>query len=78
MHKGHLSFKPGWVRMSIHPLMTNEEIEFILDAIEQVALHYQEWKTDYLYDEATNEYHHKSYSDATMQAVDSWYGEKLV
>jgi selenocysteine lyase/cysteine desulfurase len=78
MHKGHLSFKPGWVRMSIHPLMTNEEIEFILDAIEQVALNYQEWKTDYLYDEATNEYHHKTYCDAAANTVESWYEQSLV
>ena len=49
IHQGDLSCKPGWIRMSVHPVMTDEEIRFILDAIEQVALHYNEWKQDYIY-----------------------------
>src|ERR1700748_1067533 len=31
---GHLHSKPGWVRLSIHPTMTDAAIDFILDAIE--------------------------------------------
>lgn len=78
MHKGHLSCKPGWVRMSIHPVMTNKEVEFILDAIEQVAKNYSEWKNDYEYDESLNEYHHKHFIDSSAKTVDSWYRKKLV
>jgi selenocysteine lyase/cysteine desulfurase len=73
MHKGHLSCKPGWVRMSIHPVMTNEEIVYILEAIEQVATHYSEWKEDYQYNEQTNEYSHKSFKETLENLVDDWY-----
>jgi len=77
MHEGDLSCKPGWVRMSVHPVMTNEEVEFIINAIEQVALHYQEWKKEYVYDADTNEYHHGSYMDDTAAEVNQWFEKSL-
>ncbi|MFZ1455441.1 MAG: aminotransferase class V-fold PLP-dependent enzyme, partial [Saprospiraceae bacterium] len=41
--KGFLANKPGWIRMSIHPTTTNDEMDFILNALEQLCLHHQEW-----------------------------------
>ena len=38
--------KPGWVRLSLHPITTNEELEFICDAVQQVALNYKKWRKD--------------------------------
>ncbi len=73
IHNGDLSCKPGWIRMSIHPVMTNEEVIAILDAIEQVALHYWEWKEDYEYDSAKNEYQHKTFKDNISETVNSWF-----
>lgn len=78
IHKGDLSCKPGWIRMSVHPVMTNTEINFILDAIEQVALHYHEWKKEYVYEPDTNEYHHASYQDKMNLLVNSWFEKKLL
>lgn len=77
IHKGDLSCKPGWVRMSVHPVMTNEEITYMLDAIEQVAIHYTEWKNDYIYEPDTNEYHHQSFKDEINTRVDEWFNLKL-
>ena len=54
--EGDLSCKPGWVRLSIHPTMTDEEMDFILDAIEITVQGYGEWRRDYVYDPATNEF----------------------
>jgi selenocysteine lyase/cysteine desulfurase len=34
---GDLRSKPGWVRLSLHPTMTDEEIDYIADAVEMVA-----------------------------------------
>eukprot|EP00916_Digyalum_oweni_P001385 GHVL01002711.1.p1 GENE.GHVL01002711.1~~GHVL01002711.1.p1 ORF type:complete len:365 (+),score=41.16 GHVL01002711.1:569-1663(+) len=34
---GCLVDKPGWVRMSLHPTMTNLEVEYICNAIEEVC-----------------------------------------
>lgn len=53
---GDLSVKPGWVRLSIHPTMTDEEIDFILDAIESVASNFGCWGEEYRYDPHSNEY----------------------
>jgi len=35
--RGAIQSKPGWVRLSLHPTMTDDEIEFIADAVEMVA-----------------------------------------
>jgi hypothetical protein len=77
LHKGDLSCKPGWIRMSIHPVMTNEEVLYVLDAIEQVVLHYQEWKKDYVYDADTNEFHFQSFVDPAHEQVNEWFSKPL-
>jgi selenocysteine lyase/cysteine desulfurase len=38
---GDLSLKPGWIRMSTHPTMTNKDVEFIVSAIEELAKNHQ-------------------------------------
>lgn len=57
---GDLSEKPGWVRMSLHPTMTNEEVYLIIDAIREIVKNINEWKNDYRYDAAKNEFYHIS------------------
>ncbi|MDG1332720.1 MAG: aminotransferase class V-fold PLP-dependent enzyme [Crocinitomicaceae bacterium] len=39
--------KPGWIRMSIHPTMSNEEVNYIMDSIEGLAKNHIEWSKDY-------------------------------
>ena len=34
---GDLSRKPGWIRLSLHPTMTNEEVVTVCDAVEEIA-----------------------------------------
>jgi selenocysteine lyase/cysteine desulfurase len=53
---GDLSAKPGWIRISIHPTMSNDEVEYMMYAIELTAVHLQEWSKDYCYNMVTNEY----------------------
>ena len=48
--------KPGWVRVSLHPTMTDQELEYILDAIAEVVMKGQEWGVDYRYEPGNNEY----------------------
>ncbi|RFS24709.1 aminotransferase class V-fold PLP-dependent enzyme [Chitinophaga silvatica] len=60
---GDLSSKPGWIRLSVHPTMTNAEIHFILDALEITIENIQEWEKDYYYDRYTNEYYYKNTID---------------
>ena len=53
---GDYSEKPGWVRMSIHPTMTNDEIYFICDSINQTVKNISSWEKDYHYNSSKNEY----------------------
>ncbi|HTF21892.1 MAG TPA: aminotransferase class V-fold PLP-dependent enzyme [Chryseolinea sp.] len=66
IQSGDMSFKPGWIRLSIHPTMTNQEIEFIMDAIESVVFRFREWMTDYTYDTSSNEYISKEETPHTL------------
>lgn len=47
---GVCASKPGWIRMSIHPTMTNAEVGYIMDSIEQLALNSSKWLNDYTLD----------------------------
>ena len=40
--------KPGWVRVSFHPTMTDTEVHFICDAIAEISKKGNEWAADYL------------------------------
>ena len=71
--EGCLMERPGWIRMSIHPTMTNEEIVFICDAIKQVATNYTAWEKDYLYDSAKNEYVHKGNYEIEKSITKDWF-----
>lgn len=75
---GDLSEKPGWIRMSIHPIMSNEELEHVLDAIEQVYYHHEEWSRDYVYNLHTNEYTCNQDTGYETQLVDRWFNRELL
>jgi selenocysteine lyase/cysteine desulfurase len=73
IRSGDLSGKPGWVRLSVHPTMTNAEIEFIMDAVEAVAYHFRELGKDYTYDPLTNEYSFSEIRETDPDIVDQWF-----
>jgi selenocysteine lyase/cysteine desulfurase len=70
---GDLSNKPGWVRLSIHPTMTNAEINFILDAIEITVANIQEWEKDYYYDNSSNEYFFNGEVNTMHRKISGWF-----
>lgn len=72
---GDLSEKPGWIRMSVHPIMTDEEIDYIIKSIESLAHHFEQWKKDYLYDPHTNEFVHATFVDQLEDRVANWFDE---
>jgi len=67
INRGDLTEKPGWIRMSIHPTQTDEEINFILDSIEAVVLNKEEWSKDYEYHPKTNEFIHRYFRPNEME-----------
>ncbi|WP_445454203.1 aminotransferase class V-fold PLP-dependent enzyme [Flavobacterium sp. 25HG05S-40] len=70
---GDLIKKPGWIRMSIHPTTTSEEIKMVCDSIKALAQNHQEWSKDYQYDSATNEFAHKNSLHQEKAMVKSWF-----
>lgn len=53
---GDLSTKPGWVRFSLHPIMTNDEIFMFANALKEITINIKEWRKDYIYDTSSNDY----------------------
>ena len=54
--RGDLTEKPGWVRISLHPTMTDDEARYIGDAVVQVIRNYKEWGEDYLFHPKSGEF----------------------
>ncbi len=73
INTGDFSDKPGWVRMSVHPTMTNDEIYFIADAIQQIVANIDEWKKDYTYSSHNNEFYHISKNGKEEDEIKSWF-----
>ena len=73
IRSGDLFDKPGWIRLSVHPCMNSAEIDFIMDAIELTACHYQEWMKDYTYDRVSNEYIFNGTDTKAQDKVESWF-----
>ena len=70
---GDLSMKPGWVRLSLHPTMTDDELLYITDAIGQIAEKGSEWAKDYSYDSHTNEFRHNKFPDSQTSNHLNWF-----
>jgi selenocysteine lyase/cysteine desulfurase len=70
---GDLSEKPGWVRLSLHPVMTNQEVAYIIDAIKQVATNSERWKSFYQYSLQTNEYHPIKETHHMKNKLQDWF-----
>ena len=73
INTGDLSQKPGWVRVSLHPTMRNNELYFIADAIKQIAENHIEWQKDYDYDKHSNEFKHKHEIISAQEKVKEWF-----
>ena len=65
--------KPGWVRLSIHPTITNQELDFICDALRELHQNIEEWAKDYEYDSVKNDYVHKSVESIEKRLVKEWF-----
>ena len=55
---GNCSSKPGWIRLSIHPTHTNDEIKYMMGAVKQLAENYQDWENEYNIDYVSGKIKH--------------------
>ncbi len=70
---GNLSEKPGWVRVSIHPTMTNEELYFITKAIKQTVENINTRKKDYYFDTESGEFFHNKEARRKQEDFCKWF-----
>jgi selenocysteine lyase/cysteine desulfurase len=73
INEGDLTNKPGWIRMSIHPTTTSEEIQLVCDAIIDLAENFTTWQEDYVYNPAKNDFNHKNDMRPEVEMVKSWF-----
>jgi selenocysteine lyase/cysteine desulfurase len=68
--------RPGWVRMSIHPTTTDDDLAYMIDALRQIRQHASEWEAEYTYDPHTNEFRYKGSNGQVQQLVERWFSLK--
>jgi hypothetical protein len=59
IRKGFSGVKPGWCRISLHYVMDDIEVQFIIDAVNFVARHGHRFLPDYNFDLHTGAWLHK-------------------
>ncbi len=73
--EGKLKERPGWVRMSIHPTLTNKEVVYVCDSIKEVAEKHSEWGKDYSYKKEINGFVHHSNPKTALKIVEKWFAK---
>lgn len=63
INHGDLSEKPGWVRISLHPTLTVEEVTTIAESVHTVLNNYDRWQQDYIFEPKTGEFHHRTWKN---------------
>lgn len=63
INSGDLTEKPGWVRISLHPTMSEEEVNVIAGAVHEVLNNYERWQEDYILNPHTAEFHHRNWKN---------------
>jgi selenocysteine lyase/cysteine desulfurase len=75
--QGDLTNKPGWIRLSIHPTMSNADVHAVCDAVENLTRYHATWSKDYQYNPLTNDFTHAKHSDANWSdTIDNWFEMK--
>lgn len=73
INTGDLSDKPGWIRISLHPTMTDQEVHAIVHALIEIHRNHKKWEKDYKYLRKRNEYVHKNRPADPVEKVKNWF-----
>jgi selenocysteine lyase/cysteine desulfurase len=71
--KGCNTQKPGWVRLSLHPTITSDELDFVCKSLQELSENIEAWSNDYMYDSLKNDYAHKTVKPIEKELVSSWF-----
>jgi selenocysteine lyase/cysteine desulfurase len=58
INEGIMCNKPGWIRLSLHPTISETQLDYVLNAIVELSQNFKEWQKDYTYNENTNEFYY--------------------
>lgn len=70
---GQLVNKPGWIRLSIHPVMTDQEMEQLIEGVDAVARNVARWEQDYRYRPESNDFVHQVGEAQFGPDVHAWF-----
>lgn len=73
INHGDLSQKPGWIRASLHPTMTDKELETLIMAVDEISKNHLTWQKDYIYNRQTNEFRHKNEPEDKTVLIKPWF-----
>lgn len=71
--EGCATSKPGWVRLSVHPTITNAEVTFICNSLKELTKNIEAWSKDYFYDAQKNDYIHHNQAPIEKELVANWF-----
>lgn len=75
---GDLSDKPGWVRVSFHPVTSDAEVDFVCEAIARIAEHGDTWSEDYRPLAHGNDFEHSGGPGVELRRAASWLGAQAL
>jgi selenocysteine lyase/cysteine desulfurase len=75
INHGDLSEKPGWVRWSLHPTMTNKDVLYFIESLKEIVDNITVLKEDYIYLSRRNEFVHRSEKDMKneIETIEDWF-----
>ena len=59
--------------MSLHPTMTDAEVDYMINAVKEVAANAQEWSKEYFYDPHINDYVHNTFPRKSPEDYIDWF-----
>lgn len=80
INKSDFSEKPGWVRFSLHPTMTNDDLIYIVKSIKELVKNYHLWIKDYNHNKSnsTIEYKNKQSDRFITNTIDSIFNNRFI
>jgi selenocysteine lyase/cysteine desulfurase len=73
INQGDLSEKPGWVRISLHPVIKDSDVLYFINALRMVVVNIAEWGKDYIYNPKKNEFEHRTMIDMKPKWIQEWF-----
>lgn len=70
---GDLSQKPGWVRMSLHPILSDADVLYFAHALREIVKHHSTWGQDYVYSKKDNEFQNCDEMNRVKKEVEEWF-----